>query len=393
MKITKEHLRRFLKARFFIPATASLFLLLYVFILLTGDPSAGGGRNSSFNQGERGYFLFHHLFVQLDYRLQRHFQSQAPEGRGCLIYFDYFPSGNDQLQPLLDWVKKGNVLYMVGIFQDRDPIFSRKIQAAVCDGIVSKTLTFSPRYVRSIKKQEGDQVLLHSGSDVLVMGMQLGQGRVFLIPDNFLFVNSLFTNPNHAVFLNSLFAPYFNNNIYIYEYGTNVYKVKQPILILFRGKLLYITLQLMLLGLVFLLWRSKQFGKPRRFDSLKRRSLSNHLTAVADFYRKAGALKLVDSLSRNYFIYRARQMLNIKTKPTASQLSEKIAEHTGETPEMIKQLIVGGDVGEQSLLKKRKDIYRLLKKINAGHGLKIGSRMQGKKSKQTEQALLERSNK
>jgi hypothetical protein len=348
--------------------TGLFFVMLYTVFLLTGGDILLESRRSSFDRGNSGFFYFFRLFKQMDYQLKRWYEAEPPEGRyGCMVYLDYYPNDRKLLEGILKWVKQGNVLFIAGIHDNVDPVFSRKIRygrSLEVEAVGDREYAFSFSTSRFFQAQPGDAELMRSESGTMVIHRQLGNGRVYLFADNNLFINHYFANPDHAIFLNLLFSDYFSDTIYFYEYGTGVREMRNPVMVLFQGNFLFLTLHLLLMGLVFAAWQSRRFGKPLHAEPFKRRSLDIHLAAVGNFYRKAGALQIVEALTRKYFIKRTKQLLNIKKSMTDNELVEKLAEFTGENPGKLNVLLEKPTgLPEKTLFKKRKDIYRVMMTI------------------------------
>jgi hypothetical protein len=370
----------YVKAQYLAAAIVFFFIFLYALYLITGREARLQKREGTFSKGGSGYFLFYKLFKRLGYKFQRWYEAgppTSPTKNGCLVYFDYNGKDIDSMEPILNWVKQGNILIMVGIHTPTDPIFSIAIDRGPARHItVSKELTSGPltfsfhsgKYLNPQYRDNEYAVLLRSESGALVTRHGLARGVVYLFPDNNLFINRNFINPDHAVFLNKLLRNLFNRSIYIHEYGTGVYRVKSPVMILFKGNLIFITLQLLLIGIVFAAWKSKRFGKPLHAEPIKRRSLGVHLAAVGGFYQKTKAHKIAASLRQKYFIYRVKSILHIR-KPAIStdELAQQLSDYTGKSFGKIKSLLEkpgSVPVTERMLLTKQREFQELIDDIS-----------------------------
>jgi len=367
-------MKQYLKAQYYIPVIAFVFISLYAVFLITGGEGQVRERRSSLNRGGGGYFLFYKLFKDLGYKLRRWYEVELPKKVGCLIYYDYYPDGLDQdtVDAVVKWVRQGNCLFLVGIHGGTDPVFYRRVDSGSArDVMISKEITSEPHlfsfsYSNYFEAETGDEVLMSSESGALLIRRSLGSGRVYLFADNNLFINRYFLNPYHAVFLNRIFNDYFTEDFYIYEYGTRIsaYKVKNAVMILFKGDLVFITLHLFLLGMIFVVWQGKRFGKPLRAEPFKRRSISVHLAAVGGFLQKTRANKIVESLTRKYLIHRAKQILNIKKSISGNELVEMLSKYSDKNPAKIKVLLENPTgIPERMLLMKRKEIHDLITEI------------------------------
>ncbi|MCP5054184.1 MAG: hypothetical protein GY940_43860, partial [bacterium] len=229
---------------------------------------------------------------------------------------------------------------------------------------LTEPFNFSFSFSKYIVSRPDDNVLLKNESGALLIKQDYGEGTVYLFADNRLFVNRYFTNPHHALYLNRILGYHFDRTFFFHEYGSGVEKVGSPLLILFKGKLLYLMIHLVLLGLIFVAWRSKRFGKPLRVEPFKRRSLNVHLEAVGGFFRKTRAVGIAAELNRKYMIYRVKHLLNLKRNISDKDLMEKLSDYTGKEPGEILGLMEKTATGvEHSLFEKRKRAFRLIADI------------------------------
>lgn len=364
-------MKQYLKAQYYIPVIAFVFISLYALFLITSGEARVRERRDSLSRGGGGYFLFCKLFKQLGYQMRRWYESGLPKKVGCLIYFDYYPGGLDQesVDAIVKWVKQGNFLFLVGIHSTTDPVFYRRVVAGPARNVVisrkitSESHAFSFSFSNCFEAKSGDEVLMSSESGALLIQRSLGRGRVYLFADNNLFINRYFLNPFHALFLNHFFSDYYTKDFYIYEYGTriSVYKVKNAVIVLFKGDLVFVTLHLFLLGMIFVVWKGKRFGKPLRAEPFKRRSINVHLAAVGGFLQKTKANKIVESLTRKYLIHRAKQILNIKKNISIDDLVEMLSKYSEKSYGKIKVLLEKPKgIPERMLLMKRKEIHDLI---------------------------------
>ncbi|MCP4151795.1 MAG: DUF4350 domain-containing protein [bacterium] len=373
----KQAMKKYLKAQYLVPVTAFFILVLYAFFIISGSTPQTRDRQNSYNKDHNGYFLFYNLFRRLDYKFHRWFKETPPEKGGCLFYFDYYGGDKKTVERLTQWVSKGNTLFLVGINTPVDPVFARQMgfglaeRVAVATEISSEPISFYFRSSRTLIPESGDTVLLHCESGALMTRHAMGAGHVYLVPDNRLFINGYFVDSGHAVFLSLLLKKYFGQTFYVYEYGTGLHKVNNPVMILFKGNFAYLTFHLLLMGLVFVLFKGKRFGSPLPADPFKRRTLTAHLTAVAGFYQKSGAFKIAGLLLRKYLIYRSKNILNIKKQISTAQLAELLARHTGKSKAAINGLLDHRAVlSDKNLFFKRREIHDLITELKACKRLK-----------------------
>ncbi len=364
-------MKGFLKTRYVLPAVGLLLVMLYQLALMVGGEVRPSRRNSTKDRSYFGYFLFYNVFKQLGYRVTRIYDRELPAQWGCMFFFDYYPEDKQELQRLQEWVREGNVLVLVGVHHSREPVFSRAIHYGPCkkirtsEELSSGELRFSFTRGNHLEELDGDLVVIRSESGSLLTTGELGDGRVYIFPDTGFFANGFFRNPDHAVLLNRFLNRFYGAPVYFYEHGTTAEPGTSPVMILFKGSLAFLTLHLLLLGIVYAFRIGKRFGTPVHLAPLKRRSLSVHLAAVGLFYRKAGAYDIVEALHREYLFFRLRQLLNIRRHVTHEEIAALVVRHLEARdmpPHQVSTLLLeaGGNVSEKSILQRRKAGCRLI---------------------------------
>lgn len=310
---------------------------------------------SNLNQGGAGeppardpYYLFHKLYKNLNYTIIGHYPRRLPEPRGNLmIYFNY--DGNEKQFNKLrgQWVKKGGTLWIAGIQGDLDPVSSGGL---ACSRIKTAfhhranpeagppggkpVVTLKEKYVKHFIKDsewDGEGILLDSGPGPLLYKTSEGLGSILVLSDSVLITNEYLRQDRAALFFNRLLQPYYGKQIYIFRADLSGGPGTIPVLVLlFKDKLLFITLQLLWILALFMARQGKRFGEPQLLDPYARRTLSEHLKAIGHFYQKTGRPGIVDEINGEYFKYRLTKITGLQWKdPPALEDIDKIQNHLG----------------------------------------------------------------
>lgn len=303
------------------------------------------------------YFLFHKLYKKLGYSIIDHYPRQLPGPRGGLIiYFDY--GGNKkELTKLRDqWVKNGGTLWIAGIEGDLDPISSNGLTSSRIKTVYQGAGNAGPSSGKPVLKLKGKNVkhflpdsdldpkniLLDSKEGPFLYKTVRGLGSIWVLSDSALLTNEYLRQDKAALFFNRLLQPYYGKRIYILRNDLSGGPKTIPVLaLLFKDKLLFITLQLLWIMVLFMARQGKRFGDPQLMDPYARRTLSEHLKAVGHFYQKTGSLGIVDEINGEYYKYMLTKLTGLEWKdaPTPGDI-KKIKDHlrpddSGVTEEQI----------------------------------------------------------
>lgn len=312
-----------------------LVVLYFLFVNLGGEPTGSIGP-----KGE--YSLFYELYSNLGYRLNELPSSTSPKQRGdLLIYFD-LNLGKEALDEMIEeWVKPGGSLFIAGITSSDDPLSSTKVKVSRIDSIYSrnqiglrrKILEPKGEFLKHLAKENDlnrEKALLDSEQGPLLYETTKGVGSVFVLTDSDLLKDNYLKEENVAVFFNDLLKPYYGKRIYLIwatDTGLSISKEAVPVLaLLFRDKMVFITLQLIWIMLLFILWQGTRFGEPQLLDPYRKRTLSEHLNAVANFYQKTNSIKIIDQINLEYFIFKLNKITGRRFKSSSQ-------------PEELKQIV------------------------------------------------------
>ncbi len=328
--------KRYHKAQYLIPAAGLFIVAVYTFMSIFGF--CGGQASPTQSLQPDGYLLFYELCKELEFAIDRWYADTPPQTEGCLIFLDFTPDLQRRIPKLKSWVEKGNTLIMVGIHADADPIFGRKLEnkQSVKLALPGKADPLSLHEARHIAAEEKDTIHVQSSAGSLWISLPLGKGSVHLVPDNAPFINAYFSDSGVALLVNNLIHPFKKKKIFVQEKFWSGGPGSSPMAALFKGKLKYVTLHLVLLGILFGIMSAKRFAKPVAADPFKRRTLEAHILGVGNFFRKARALHLADDITRRYFIFRIKKIMGIKGKLPEEDLPGRLRQIAG-LPETILQ--------------------------------------------------------
>lgn len=304
----------------------------FLFINLGGEPPESNGP-----RGE--YSLFYKLYNNLGYRLKELPMSALPKQRGdVLICFDR-DLDNEALEEIIEeWVKPGGALFIAGITNSEDPLSSIKVNVSRINSIYARNRTglkyriFEPKgeFLKHLAKETDlsrEKVLLDSEQGPLLYKTTKGAGSVFVLTDSDLLKNSYLKEENVAIIFNDLLKPYYWKRIYLIwpaGTGSSVSKEVPVLALLFRDKMVFITLQLIWVMMLFILWQGTRFGEPQLLDPYRKRTLSEHLNAVANFYQKTNSIKIIDQINLEYFIFKLNKITGrrFKSSPQPEELKQ-----------------------------------------------------------------------
>jgi len=273
------------------------------------------------------YSLFYRLYKNLGYRLKKLNATTLPNQQGdLLIYLDCNPNKEDLNNLINQWVKPGGSLLIAGINDDYDPFCSAKVNTSRVNSIYIKK---ESRHRQTILKPNGKQLkhlpenndwalknaIVFSEQGPLLYHTTQGAGSIYVLTESDLLKISYLREEKVAIFFNDLFKPYFHKRIYlIYEVPTRTDQAIPVLTLLFKDKMFFVTMQLIWIMLLFVAWQGKRFGQPQLMDPYRKRTLSEHLKAVANFYQKTRSLKIIDHINLEYFKFKLDKIMGRRFK-------------------------------------------------------------------------------
>ena len=306
-----------------------LLIIAFCFLVvnLGGEPL---GEN--WQKGE--YTLFYRLYKKLGYRFNELHTSTLPKQQGdLLIHFDMDLKKEELDKVVEQWVKPGGSLFIAGITGFRDPLYFAKLDASPIYSVYEQTQTRLRRRITDLNGElikhiingndiiPQQRVILDSEQGPLLYQTTKGAGLILILTDSDLLKDDYLKEEKVAIFFNELFKPYFKKRIY-YILGDTVQsspsKATSPLTLLFKDKMRFISLQIIWIFLLFILWQGTRFGEPQSIDPYRRRTLSEHLKAVANFYQKTNSLKILDQINLEYFIFKLNKITGRRFKSSNS---------------------------------------------------------------------------
>ncbi len=320
------------------------------------------------------------LFKGLGYQTKHWTEKKPPDSSGLILYFNYQGKDKVFLDQLIHKVKEGGVLLLAGIESDIEPmqdkamlkgqIGSIKVHESLSEDVHKVAIVYG-RYFHS--DMEG-KVLLSAGDKPILLETTAGKGKIYLLSDSSLFNDFHIADENVAVLINNLLKPYYGDRLYILH-GENYSSTPSHgaedsltlIRKLFEGKLFFIAIHLILMGVLFILWKGKRFGKTVLLNSRSRRSLSEHLSAVGLFYRKAKSTHIVETIQTQHFVFRLRKLLGIPYHGSEKVLIETGSKRLNVDKEALTRLIQEGHSSEPELISREKEREKVIESIRSKH--------------------------
>ncbi len=149
-----------------------------------------------------------------------------------------------------------------------------------------------------------EPVIIKGSSVILADASFKGCGIVF-IGDDRIFSDKILLMKDNAVLLNNLFKDYFHTPIaFDQTRGTaGVPQVKEIKIENFIAKsnFPYLFIQICLLALMFFLVNFKRFGNVLDYNKYKKRSMTNHLEAVGNFFSNSRNISSIAGIFDDYF--------------------------------------------------------------------------------------------
>ncbi len=343
-------------------------LLLLIFVI---QSFTGGGNSNSARFSNKQYEIFFRLFEKLDYKIQKYYNSSIPKTENSVFFlFDYHTDDFDYVDKLVNKIKNGGDLFILGINSDFDPITSHRIVSKLIGNLTIKNeysqdiqaLTLEEAKV--FEKDMNEDIILDSKNGPLMVKIKKNQGNIFLVSDSIVIQNKILHQFDYAIFWNNILKKYYKHNIYLLYKKMYYTSTNSPISVLFNNDLIFLTLQLLLIGLFFAFWKAKRFGNPIELDPFKRRTLTEHLLGVGVFYKKTKSLRIIDRINIQYFIIHLRKLLGFSTKKDFKSLVNNTSKLLKIKQDDLEILIREDYYSEIHLMEKEKNREKMIEKIN-----------------------------
>ncbi len=266
------------------------------------------------------------LLQRLGYNVRAH---SFPFERGSYDVIVRRYRGGGEMDVWRDWLKKGKRLVLLCRFTGGDgrtrsvssthPLL-RSVSKLSLDA--RATLENFPR----LPDPASREIVLGTGNaPLIVREKERAGGEIVYVADENAFSDRNLVRGDNFYLLNNCLVDHFNSPIAFDDAPLPQSSASRrgssswfdaagdggDVFFLFRGNFLFLFLELLLLGLVFILAFWKRFGPVRDREQFARRSLLRHLDATGNFFEKtANPLVAVDILDR-YFLARLRELLRL----------------------------------------------------------------------------------
>jgi len=323
-----------------------LIILLYGVMMISGYQNAVPNNKTAAKQDLDGYYIFYTLLKRLGYKIEKTGSLGGHLKTGCLIYLEGNAENEAVYAKLTNWLEQGNTLFLGVSEAATDPILGIEIKTCepeiikpsneMHSGVQTVGYTAS-RYFDSVKN---GTVLISVSSGAVLFSKSVGAGRLYLCAEPALLNNRSLQDKENAVMINNLFSPYFENTIWLFDSASTIGQVANPVLVLFRGPLFFISLHLLLLAVLFLFRQAIRFGLPAQFNPYARRTIDEHVQAVGGFYLRAKAYALIDGLESSYFLFSLRKTVGDMRNKTKKEIMQAVATRYALDAELVARLLV-----------------------------------------------------
>ncbi len=259
-----------------------------------------------------GYYGLKALLKKLDLKVETNISTHFfPDNNSMVLYTDFTESDEFLTSDITLWVRNGNTLIIDSNIYNK--IFNTDI-SSVCE---EETLTFTHASLSDIStisttlyideskldKFSNINIIAESESGISILEESIGLGSIILVSDFSVFNNNMFKEgeTDKAYVLGYLFTIKEYEKIYLRE-KIRTYRQNPSFLRdMFLGKYSYITIQITVLLILLVLFYGKRFIKSTDLVAKKQRRITEHIRAVANLYKKAGATDLVTQIDIDFF--------------------------------------------------------------------------------------------
>ncbi len=349
-----------------------ILIIFYTLIQISGIKNTDTVDLNINDTGNSGFYIFYNLLTNLKYNTTIWHFIREPQTKACFIFLDYDYEKINNLNNILDYVKNGSSLFLIGINTSEDPVFKNEIvnsfpiyEKIIIDDKYNYDIpNINIKINRNILTAANHNVLLSNSEGSVLIKETYGEGYVYLLPDRGLFSNVSMTDSDVSILVNNIFKEYYDHELIFFENESDILKEINPIMVLFKGNLFYITMHLILIFVFFIFYKGIRFGSPVKVDTLVRRSITNHLNAVGQFYLRIKANELVDELNINFFTFKLYNMFRIKKHISLDELYIYMIKRIDvEKEHFINITTVKENIKNQELLKREQFRKKILTRL------------------------------
>ena len=300
--------------RFIIAGISLLAIIAYGYTMLTASERTEEVYEDLTGKDSLDYYIFTELLERLDYSIAEWRDPEKLPKNGVFILLK--PTSEYKVRmksELLDWVRDGNILVISGMSEALELLtgFEMESIAAGKDNDIwnIQNLEQYPRstlkYVTNTVFPETEEVIPYASNafGVLAGGREEGDGEILLFSDIRILTNMELENYDTAELINAVFARYHDRKIYYAGVrGTQVTESEgNPILILFKGRLKFVTIQVLMLLLFYYFAVGIRFGPPDLPTVEEQRFLKRHLKGLGGFFEKMKAGFFILEIYQKYY--------------------------------------------------------------------------------------------
>lgn len=362
----------------------------------TGDDQEVRPNPSTYNAKGSGslglYFWLKELGVQVS-RWERPLRDFPDEATLLLVLGPRSPLEEHELNALDQWVRDGGVLVLAdhtvggpvpGIWAGA-PALRFGLQPTLGGRPTSLRPAFPSRYsdgVEIIRPEvpvrfqrgapEGWAPLFADTSGDVVAVKRLGQGTVIAITDPGIFSNARLEVAGHARLALNIIQAHGEEGLVLVDEFHHGYGQQDAFFRYLRGTTVpWMLGQAALAFLVFLVARGTRFGAPVPPGETARASTLEHVAALGDLYRRAGARRLATEALAGSLRRNLADALGVRTGEDLARLSARAARRLGVRVEQVKACLVPGPrvaASDEALLQFAQAVHRLERRLRRRGG-------------------------
>jgi hypothetical protein len=339
-------------ARFLIALVAFLFLAVYTVSMMTASGEEDVTEEDLTSKSEYGYYIFTEMLDRLDYNIKEWKTPDHFPDTGVLVLL--LPSSQYKIRnksALLDWVAEGNILVQCGVSEQIDVLtgFQRGIRQNTKNWNKWKLqnlesyerIIFTYESVQITRAATGIIPYVYDNEDFLICGKKSGYGEIITIADPGFLTNREMQTRETSVLVSALFSSFYDKPFYYAGIkATSAPKAEgNPILVLFSGRIKFVSIHLLLMLSVYYIAIGIRFGPPELQTVSQQRFLKRHLMGLGAFFQRVNAQSFVRENLQDFYRHRFLKFLslprNTENSKFRNQLEKDIPESAAEIIEFI----------------------------------------------------------
>lgn len=373
-----------MKAKIKMRVVAGVFALLLIAVYTimsitgTGNPETEEAFEDLKNKEASGFFIFIELLDRMDYQISEWKHPDRFPDNGVLILLknssDYKRRNKREI---LNWVQQGNILIQAQPSETIDILTGFRLEN------IYNTKKSNVWFTSNLENNdigaflfessqifvEDDNAKVYASNDQgsLIVGRLEEAGEIISFADNYFFTNFNTASVEISTFINSLISKYYNKKFYYVGVKGLQAKLEKgnPFLILFAGRLKYITLHLLFFMFVYFLSIGLRFGPPDLPTVSKQRFLRRHLAGMGNFFEKVKAASFVLQTYKNYFRHRFLHYYSMPYNSSNEVLILKIRNNFPEYGPEIENFFSANSIQTQELIHIRNLLNKILKDLKS----------------------------